>query len=118
MSRNGGVMKISSDKEFEKFKNYDFAEAKAVAETPHLAKLQAQAGRKARITMRVDSDVLAIFKARAEMVGGNYQTLINEALKQFTQGLTLAEVLRDAVRETLDKCLTRSDSPGKKRQAV
>ena len=111
-------MKISSDKEFEKFKNYDFADAKSVSETPHLAKLQAQAGRKARITMRVDSDVLAIFKARAEMVGGNYQTLMNEALKQFTQGLTLADVLRDTVRETLDKCLRRSDGPDKKRRAV
>ena len=111
-------MKISSDKEFEKFKNYDFAEAKAVAETPHLAKLQAQAGRKARITMRVDSDVLAIFKARAEMVGGNYQTLMNEALRQFTQGLTLADVLRDAVRETLDKCLPRSNGRREKRRAV
>lgn len=40
------------------------------------------------------------------MVGGNYQTLMNEALKQFAQGLTLADVLRDAVHDALDKCLT------------
>jgi uncharacterized protein (DUF4415 family) len=117
MSRNGGVMKISSDKEYEKFKDYDFVEAKSVAETPHLSKLQAQAGHKARITMRVDSDVLAIFKARAEMVGGNYQTLMNEALKQFSQGLTLADVLRDTVRETLGKCLTGPNRASKKRRA-
>ena len=111
-------MKINSDKAYEKFKDYDFAEAKSVAETPHLFNLQAKSGNKARITMRVDSDVLAIFKARAEMVGGNYQTLMNEALKQFTQGLTLADVLRDAVRETLDKCLPRSNGRREKRRAV
>jgi uncharacterized protein (DUF4415 family) len=102
-------MRINSDKEHEKFKDYDFADAKPVGETPHLAKLQAQAGNKARITIRVDSDVLAIFKARAEMVGGNYQTLMNEALKQFAQGLTLADVLRDAVHDALNKCLINKD---------
>ncbi len=36
--------------------------------------------------MRVDNDVLAIFKARAEMVGGNYQTMMNEALTTRTTG--------------------------------
>ena len=36
-------MKSSSDKMFEKFKDLDFTTAKPVAETPHLAKLQAQA---------------------------------------------------------------------------
>ncbi len=73
-------MKASSDKMYDKFKDYDFSDAKPVAETPHLAKLQEEAGGKSRITMRVDNDVLAIFKARAEMVGGNYQTMMNEAL--------------------------------------
>jgi hypothetical protein len=56
--------------------------------------------------MRVDSDVLAIFKARAEMVGGNYQTMTNEALKQFTQGLKLTDIVREAIHETLESCLT------------
>jgi uncharacterized protein (DUF4415 family) len=98
-------MKSSSDNFHKKFKDYDFADAKPVNETPHLAKLQAQSGNKARITMRVDSDVLAIFKARAEKVGGNYQTLMNEALKQFAQGLTLSDMLRGAVQDTLDECI-------------
>jgi uncharacterized protein (DUF4415 family) len=40
---------------------------------------------KARITIRVDKDTLNIFKARAEMMGGNYQTLMNEALKKYAQ---------------------------------
>lgn len=107
-------MKHSSDKMYEKFKDYDFADAKQVAHTAHLAKLQAQAGGKSRITMRVDSDILAIFKARAEIVGGNYQTMMNDALKQFAQGLTLSEIVREAIHETLGTCLTSRSSGGVK----
>ena len=99
-------MKSRSDKIFEKFKDLDFANAKSVAETPHLAKLQAQSGQKTRITMRIDNEVLAVFKARASMVGGNYQTMMNEALRQFAQGLTLSDMLREAVQEGLEKRLT------------
>ena len=100
-------MKSNSDKIYAKFNDYDFADAKPVGKTPHLAKLQESAGRKARITMRVDSNVLAAFKARAEITGGSYQTLMNDALKEFAHGLNLSEVVRDVVRETLDKYLTR-----------
>ena len=108
-------MKTSSDKMFDKYKDYDFTDAKSVAETPHIAKLQAEAGGKSRITMRVDNDVLAAFKVRAEMVGGNYQTLMNEALKQFSQGLKLTDVVREAIHETLETCLnTRSTGRAKK----
>ncbi len=115
MSRNGGAMKTSSDKMHEKYKDFDFAEAKSVSETPHLAKLQAETGGKSRITMRVDNDVLATFKVRAEMVGGNYQTLMNEALKQFSQGLKLTDIVREAIHETLETCLTtRSTGRAKK----
>ena len=99
-------MKTSSDKMYEKFKDYDFTDAKPVAETPHLAKLQTEAGGKSRITMRIDNDVLATFKARAEMFGGNYQTLMNDALKQFAQGLKLSDVVREAIHETLETYLT------------
>jgi hypothetical protein len=41
MSHNGGVMKA---KMFDKYKDLDFTDAKPVAATPHLAKLQAEAG--------------------------------------------------------------------------
>jgi uncharacterized protein (DUF4415 family) len=88
---------------FEKFKNDDFAGAKPVAEIPALAKLQAEAGNKTRITMRVDSAVLAQFKVRAEMAGGSYQTMMNEALKQYSQGLMLADVVRETIREELHR---------------
>lgn len=84
----------------DKYKDYDFADAKPVSDTPHLLKLQAEFGGKSRITMRVDNDVLAVFKTRAEMTGGNYQTLMNEALRQFSQGLMLRDVLCEVNHKT------------------
>ena len=111
-------MKTSSDKMYDKYKDYDFTEAKPVSETPHLAKLQTEIGGKSRITMRVDNEVLATFKARAEMIGGNYQTMMNDALKQFAQGLKLSDVVREAIHETWETCLaTRSTGRGKKLRA-
>jgi uncharacterized protein (DUF4415 family) len=109
-------MKTSSDKMYDKYKDYDFADAKPVIETPHLAKLQAEAGGKSRITMRIDNDVLATFKARAEMFGGNYQTLMNDALKQFAQGLKLSDVVREAIHETWETCLTTHTTGRAKKQ--
>lgn len=72
-----------------------------LAELPALARLQAAQGGKTRITMRVDNATLAVFKARAEMTGGNYQTLLNEVLRQVAQGQTLAEVVRTTIRQEL-----------------
>lgn len=98
-------MKVNSDPEFARYKNLDFADAMPVAKTSHLKRLQAAAGPKSRITMRVDSDVVAIFRARAELSGGNYQTMMNDALKQFAQGITLGEILDRRVRETIGEVL-------------
>jgi uncharacterized protein (DUF4415 family) len=109
-------MKTSSDKMYDKYKDYDFADAKPVIETPHLAKLQIEAGGKSRITMRIDNEVLATFKARAEMFGGNYQTLMNDALKQFAQGLKLSDVVREAIHETWETCLTTHTTGRAKKQ--
>jgi uncharacterized protein (DUF4415 family) len=103
---------------YNKYGDFDFSDAKPVAEPPHLAQLQEETGGKSRITMRVDNDVLAIFKTRAEMVGGNYQTMMNEALKQFAQGLKLTDIVREAIHETLESCLTtRSTGRAKKLRA-
>ncbi|ABB32975.1 hypothetical protein Gmet_2757 [Geobacter metallireducens GS-15] len=108
-------MKVSSDKMYDKYKDLDFTDAEPVSETPVLAKFQAETGGKSRITMRVDNDVLATFKARAEIIGGNYQTLMNDALRQFAQGLRLTDVVREAIHETWETCLTtRSTGRGKK----
>ena len=86
---------------FDKYGNTDFSDAKPASAIPALAKLQAATGGKTRITIRVDNEVLAVFKARAEIGGGNYQTLLNEALKQVATGQTLAEVVRKTIREEL-----------------
>ena len=94
-------MSNNSDPLFDRYAELDFSDAKPVAEIPALTKLQAEQGGKSRITMRVDNDTLAIFKARAEMSGGNYQTLMNEALRQFAQGITLADVVRETIRKEL-----------------
>ncbi|MCF8198710.1 MAG: BrnA antitoxin family protein [Sulfuritalea sp.] len=82
-------------------KDYDFSSAKRAKDVPHLAKLQTEMAGKSRVTMRVDNAVLAVFKARAESSGGNYQTMMNEALKQYALGLTVAEVVRETIREEM-----------------
>jgi uncharacterized protein (DUF4415 family) len=58
---------------------------------------------KDRITIRLDKDVLAWFKRRVhEQGGGNYQTLINDALREYIQGQgTLEAILRRVIREEL-----------------
>jgi uncharacterized protein (DUF4415 family) len=59
---------------------------------------------KSRITIRLDDDVLAWFRAEVhERGGGNYQTLINEALRQHIQQKRepLEDTLRRVLREEL-----------------
>jgi len=94
-------MSNNSDPLFDRYASMDFNDAKPVSAVPALAKLQAEQGGKSRVTMRLDNEVLAIFKARAEMTGGNYQTLINQALRDAAQGLTLVEVVRQTIRQEL-----------------
>lgn len=94
-------MSNNSDSMFEKYASMDFSDARPVSQVPALARLQEQYGGKSRITMRVDNATLAIFKAHAEMTGGNYQTLMNEALRQFAEGKTLADVVRETIRQEL-----------------
>jgi len=82
-------------------KEYDFSRAKRAVDVAHLVKLQAESVGKTRITMRVDNGVLAAFKARAEISGGSYQTMMNEALKQYALGLSLVDVVRATIREEM-----------------
>jgi uncharacterized protein (DUF4415 family) len=61
---------------------------------------------KTRITIRLDTDILDWFRNQVNMAGGgNYQTLINQALRQHVerQEEPLEEVLRRVVREELDR---------------
>lgn len=82
-------------------KEYDFTNAKPVSEVSALARLQAEYSGKTRITMRVDGDVLAMFRAQAAASGGSYQSMMNEALRQYVQGIQLADVVRAAVKESM-----------------
>jgi uncharacterized protein (DUF4415 family) len=77
--------------------NYDFSAGRRGAV------LSAGAG-KERITIRLDREVLAWFRAQVEQAGGgNYQTLINRALHEYMnrQEGPLEDVLRRVVREEL-----------------
>ena len=59
---------------------------------------------KTRITIRLDNEVLDWFRAAVHHAGGgNYQTLINEALRQYIQSQEepLEATLRRVVREEL-----------------
>ena len=94
-------MNSNSDPDYDRYANLDFEDAMPASDIPALAQLQAEQGGKTRITIRVDNATLSIFKARAEMTDGNYQTLMNEALRQVALGYTLTEVVRETIRAEL-----------------
>ncbi len=78
-------------------KEYDFSRGKrgAVIKTPP---------GKTRITIRLDDDVLQWFRDQVhEAGGGNYQTLINSALREYKERKeeSLRDTLRSVVREEL-----------------
>ena len=59
---------------------------------------------KTRITIRLDDDVLAWFREQVHVAGGgNYQTLINTALRRFIASSQepIETVIRRVVREEL-----------------
>lgn len=85
-----------------KKKEYDFEKAKQGA-------VMKPATGKTRITIRVDTDILNWFRNQVhETGGGNYQTLINEVLREYIQQMdsTLERSLRKVIREEL-KTITR-----------
>jgi uncharacterized protein (DUF4415 family) len=76
---------------------YDFSKGKRGAVLP-------PAGEKVRITIRLDRDVVDWFRSKVEAQGGgNYQTMINDALRTCIerQELPLEDLLRRVVREEL-----------------
>ena len=78
-------------------KEYDFKKGKrgAVLSVPK---------GKTRITIRLDDDVINWFKHEVtEAGGGNYQSLINSALREYIaqQGEPLEDTLRRVIREEL-----------------
>ncbi len=67
----------------------------------------AVAAGKTRITIRVDGDVLAWFREEVHRAGGgNYQTLMNAALREHmerSRGETLEQTLRRVLREEMSR---------------
>jgi len=74
---------------------YDFSKARRGAVVP-------AAPGKTRITIRLDSDIVDWFKTQVNATGGgNYQSLINEALKSYIRQQGLERTLRKLIREEL-----------------
>jgi uncharacterized protein (DUF4415 family) len=76
---------------------YDFSKARRGAVVP------VPAG-KTRITIRIDDDILDWFRKQVNRAGGgNYQTLMNQALREHIEGrkATLEQTLRRVLREEL-----------------
>jgi uncharacterized protein (DUF4415 family) len=81
-------------------KEYDFSKAKrgAVVQVPR---------GKTRVTIRLDDDVLEWFRSQVDHAGGgNYQSLVNQALRDFMDRTreplesTLRRVIREELRRT------------------
>ncbi len=77
---------------------YDFSKGKRGAVIPPDPK-------KVRITIRLDADIISYFKEQVHKAGGgNYQTMINDALREYLgkRQLPLNEnTLRRVIREEL-----------------
>jgi len=81
--------------------HYDFSQGKRGRVLPPEPEPQG----KARITIRIDEDILDAFYKESEESGGaiGYQTLINNALRQHIEGKApkLEETLRRILREEI-----------------
>lgn len=76
-------------------KEYDFSKGKRgpVVRTPP---------GKIRITIRIDADILDWFRDQVDQAGGgNYQTLINDALRDHIRARTGGEPLEETVRRVI-----------------
>ena len=79
----------------EKYRDIDFSRAKRGAV------VKPEPG-KTKISIRLDNAVLEYFRTLVDKAGGgNYQTLINEALLEYVHRRSTLDVVRQAVREEL-----------------
>ncbi len=75
---------------------YDFSEARRVAVIPQTGKTQ--------ITIYIDDDVLETFRSRSDAAGKGYQTMMNEALREYLDKIKQPldeETLRRVIQEEL-----------------
>lgn len=82
-------------------RQYDFSKGKR----GRIIRAQPEPAGKTRITIRIDDDLMDHFLKEAEASGGavGYQTLINEALRQYVEGKApkFEDTLRRIVREEI-----------------
>jgi uncharacterized protein (DUF4415 family) len=77
-------------------KNPDFSKAKQGAVI--------QESNKERITIRLDKDVVNYFRNEAiQNGGGAYQSMINDALKEYISSDLIGDAVRKAVEEQFSK---------------
>ena len=76
---------------------YDFSKAKRGAVVPQTGKT--------RITIYLDDVVLEGFRNRADAAGKGYQTMINDALREYLSkdSENLEETLRKVIREEMGR---------------
>lgn len=92
-------------------KEYDFSKGKRGPVIP-------TTGKKTRITIRIDDDVLNWFRAQVHKAGGgNYQSMINDVLRRFieSQDGGMEKLIRRVLREELEPYVTRTGA--RQRQA-
>lgn len=80
-------------------KEYDFSQGKRGAVVPQKGK--------SRITIYIDDDILDEFRTRADSLGKGYQTIINDALREYLgkeskpiNEETLRRILREELKKT------------------
>ena len=84
-------------------REYDFSQGKRGAVIP-------LPPGKERITIRLDADILDWFRQQAEAQGGgNYQTMINQALRQFI-GTHQVDHIEDIVRRVVQEEIAKYQS--------
>lgn len=76
---------------------YDFTDAKRGAVVPQTGKT--------RITIYLDDAILEEFRSRADAAGKGYQTLINDALRNYLAQPSedLEQALRKVIREEMGR---------------
>jgi BrnA antitoxin of type II toxin-antitoxin system len=95
---------------------YDFSKAERKALIPNRGKT--------RISIFIDNAVLDAFRAKAEAAGVGYQTMMNEALKQFLSEAgrpitekSLRQILKEVLPAPPKRLTTRSAGTTQKRAA-
>ena len=87
----------------EPYRDIDFTDAKRGSVIPP------EMG-KTKISIRLNKHVLEYFRSIVEKAGGgNYQTLINDALVEYIQQQSMLEAVREVVREEIKPIMDKVD---------